>query len=430
MLVCICVFCGIAGAQSYYYGVNLSCAEFGSSNIPGVYGKDYTYPSPNSFNYYKNNGLTLIRLPFLWERLQPALNGAIDASELGRIDTVVAGARTRGMKVILDPHNYARRSVSGVGYVIGTSQVPVSAFADFWKKVADHFKNETALWAYGLMNEPHDVGAYSWFASAQAAIDSIRTVDMTHAILVPGNDWCSGDRWPISSDTMKNIRDPANNVVFEAHQYFDSDASGTYAQTYDASGATPTIGVNRIKHFVDWCAQNKKRGFVGEYGIPGNDARWNAVLDNFLSYLNSNAIGGTYWAGGPWWGSYALSVEPANNTDKPQMAILKKYSGGTVQIGQPTPSARLSEKSRITVVLQSRRGRNTISVSLPAGSALDRCSLYSVHGRCITVFAASPESNSVVWLKDAKTAAFLVPGTYILSIGGPGLAMAKTIMIE
>ena len=31
---------------------------------------------------------------------------------------------------------------------------------------------------------------------------------------------------------------------------------------------------------------------------------------------------GCYWAGGPWWGEYRLSIEPRNGIDRPQMKIL------------------------------------------------------------------------------------------------------------
>jgi endoglucanase len=47
----------------------------------------------------------------------------------------------------------------------------------------------------------------------------------------------------------------------------------------------------------------------------------------FLAHLQANDLPGTYWAGGPWWGDYPLSVEPRGGKDRPQMKILTKYSG-------------------------------------------------------------------------------------------------------
>ncbi len=77
-------------------------------------------------DYYKGKGLNLFRLPFLWERVQPSLYGGLNQTELSRLDNVVAAARNRGMKVILDPHNYARYRLNGTEYLIGSSQVPTS----------------------------------------------------------------------------------------------------------------------------------------------------------------------------------------------------------------------------------------------------------------------------------------------------------------
>jgi endoglucanase len=77
--------------------------------------------------------MNLIRLPFLWERLQRSLNAPLDTNELARIETVVGFAAERGIIVLLDPHNSARYN----GNLIGSSEVPVSAFADFWRRIAE-----------------------------------------------------------------------------------------------------------------------------------------------------------------------------------------------------------------------------------------------------------------------------------------------------
>jgi len=303
----------------YRRGVSLAGAEFSEQALPGTYGTDYTYPTAAELDYYQGKGLTLIRLPFRWERLQPALNAPLDSAELGRIDAVVVAARARNMQVILDVHNYARY----YGEVIGSAAVPNAAFADFWRKLAGHYQGESAIWAYGLMNEPHDTGGL-WPAAAQAGADGIRAVDRAHTLLVAGDCWSGAWSWQACNATL-SVSDPAHNIMYEAHQYFDADSSGTYPQSYGASGAYPTVGVDRVKPFVSWLEQHNARGFLGEYGVPDNDPRWLTVLDQFLSYLDSNGIGGAYWAGGPWWGDYPLSVEPRNGQDRPQMAILVKH---------------------------------------------------------------------------------------------------------
>lgn len=309
--------------SGYLRGVNLAGAEFGADKIPGVYNVDYTYPDSSNLDYYNSKGLNLVRLPFLWERLQPTLNGALDPAELGRIDGVVAAAKARGMQIILDPHNYDRYRLNGTLYLIGSSQVPTGAFKDFWTKLATHYRNETTIYAFGLMNEPHDTNG-TWPTTAQAGLDGIRSADTTHLVLVPGDGWSGAWTWQQNNVNLL-LNDPANKLLYEAHQYFDRDGSGTYSESYDAGGAYPMIGADRVQAFIDWLKTNGVRGIITEYGVPDDDPRWQIVLDNFLYKLDAAGIGGTYWAGGPWWGDYALSCEPANGVDKPVISTLVKH---------------------------------------------------------------------------------------------------------
>ncbi len=323
--------------DGYLRGVNLAGAEFADDNLPGTYGQTYIYPNATELDYYKAKGLTLIRLPFRWERLQRSLYGPFDAAELARMDEFVSAARARGMKVILDPHNYALYH----GNLIGSAAVPNSAFTDFWRRLADHYRNELTIYAYGLMNEPNNTNGL-WPAAAQAGVDGIRAVDSTHMILVPGDGWSGAWSWQQNNANL-SVNDPANNFMYEAHQYFDNDHSGKYDASYDQEGAYPNVGVDRVKPFVDWLKAHNARGFLGEYGVPDDDGRWLTVLDNFLGYLDANGIGGTYWAGGPWWGtSYRLSVEPINGQDRPQMAVLVRHLG-RVATSTPAPSAVLDD---------------------------------------------------------------------------------------
>ncbi|MFT3784209.1 MAG: glycoside hydrolase family 5 protein [Nibricoccus sp.] len=312
------------------FGVNLAGAEFGT--LPGTYGSTYIYPSNTVLDYYNSRGLKLIRVPFKWERLQPVLNGALDAAELGRITAVITAAEARGMKVILDMHNYGRYNLNGTTYIIGTAQVTRAHFKNVWWRIAGVYKSRTGIWGYGIMNEPHDMGTYTWKDSAQEAVNGIREAgDTTHAVLIPGNNWAKAQSWPTGSADLINVTDSANNRVFEAHQYFDSDQSGTYKKAYADDGATATTGVDRVKPFVDWCTTNGVKGLIGEYGIPRTDsAQWNVVLDNFLTYIKSKGISGTVWAGGDWWANnYQLDVGlRPDNDQSTQMPVLIKYGSG------------------------------------------------------------------------------------------------------
>ena len=147
-----------AAPQLCLRGVNAAGAEFG--DLPGRYGFDYAYPTPATIDALARLGLTTIRLPFRWERLQPRLNEPLDRDELARLDTTVAAARGAGLTTILDLHNYAYFNKAR----IGSPDVPVRAFADVWSRLAQHFRRERSV-VFGLMNEPYDIAAADWLVA-------------------------------------------------------------------------------------------------------------------------------------------------------------------------------------------------------------------------------------------------------------------------
>jgi endoglucanase len=307
------------------FGVNLAGADFGT-NFPGTYNVDYTYPTSVELDYYHDKGLNLIRLPIKWERIQPILNGNLNESELLRIKNFLLLAQNRNMNVIIDLHNYCRYHINGTDRIIGSNELSIANIKNLWTKLSLALNTYTNIWAYGIMNEPHDLlQNATWFDIAQEIIYGIRLNNLKTNILVAGDSYSSAERWMQYSNNLKNLTDPSNKLIFEAHVYFDKDASGLYVNDYDNEGAYPNIGVDRVAPFVNWLTINNLNGFIGEYGVPANDSRWLVVLNNFLSYIKSNCINGTYWAGGPWWGNYILSLEPALGVDKPQMNTLLNH---------------------------------------------------------------------------------------------------------
>ena len=306
-------------------GVNLAGAEFGTPNhVPGVFGTDYIYPTHTEIDYYAAKGMSVVRLPFLWERLQHSENGPLDGAELARLDDVVSYTTGKGLKIEIEPHNYGY----GFGALIGSAQTPNAAFADLWGKLAFHYQSNPSV-IFGLMNEPHDQSASVWLGSANAAIAAIRAAGASQEILVPGSYWDGAWTWTTSDNAAvigTGVQDPAHNFAFEVHQYLDADGSGTHAGVVSAE-----IGVERLTAITQWAEATNHRLFLGEVGVATDQTSLTA-LDRMLSYMQQHTNvwqGVTYWAGGPWWGDYMFSIEPQNGVDKPQMAILMERGGDT-----------------------------------------------------------------------------------------------------
>lgn len=321
--------------KTAYFGTNLSGAEFGGI-YPGIDGTHYGYPTEKDLDYFKSKGLYLVRFPFRWERIQTTMNGELDATELAKMKKFVKAAEDRNMQILLDMHNFGRYCIYCDGKdsqnnqyaIIGNSRCTINNFCDVWKKLAKEFKDYKNIWGYDIMNEPNAMlKTTPWVNIAQACIDAIRTVDTQTTIVVSGDEFSSAKRWKECSDNLKTLVDPSNNLIFQAHVYFDFDTSGNYSKSYDEDGANPQTGVARLRPFIEWLKENNVRGFVGEYGVPAGDGRWLDILDSALKYLQENGVNGTYWSAGPRWGDYPLAIHPTDNytKDRPQLETLLKY---------------------------------------------------------------------------------------------------------
>jgi endoglucanase len=317
-------------------GINVSGAEYSWE----------TYPTTSDLDYLKSNGITLLRVPFAWEKIQPTIYGPLSSTELGNMNAFLTALAARGMSAIIDMHNYARYTLNWAtldnigtgtegttGSIIGSAAVPFSSFKDVWTKLAAALKGHSGLVGYDIMNEPNTMpNACVWPTAAQAAVDGIRSVDMNTTIYVEGDNWASASTWQTANANL-HIVDPASRLVYEAHQYFD-DGSGRYTKTYDQYGATPTRGIDQLQPFLKWLKQNNAKGFVGEFGVPQDDLRWLAVLDNFIAALVANDVGGTYWQynyrtpqGVSWWPNWhePMSVIRIQDWGTPQLDVIKKY---------------------------------------------------------------------------------------------------------
>jgi endoglucanase len=310
-----------------FAGVNLAGGEFG--RLPGMYGTDYTYPTSADIDYFFQLGFNLIRVPFRWERLQPTLGAPFVAGDLALLTAAVEHAAEKGIFVVLDTHNYARRWLAEDGWtaehLIGSKLVPTGAFADFCARLAGAFKGNPSV-IFGLMNEPWGIEPEDWLNIANNAIGAIRGEGASQLILVPGVAYTGAHSWIAARSTVLNkVVDPANKFAFEVHQYFDPDSSGTSGTAVGAR-----IGTERIEAFQSWCRQNGFKAFLGEFAA-GADETSLAALNDICRTLEANSdvwLGWAAWAGGSWWpDDYIFTLEPSKGGQmRPQTQILASYA--------------------------------------------------------------------------------------------------------
>jgi len=315
-----------------YFGVNESSAEFGENNLPGKYNKHYTYPDITAIETTMEQGMNAFRVCNRWERLQNELFGEFNEFDITEYKKVIDAITDKGSIAIIDPHNYARYKDE----LIGSENVPIDAFVDFWTRLAELFKDNEKVW-FGLVNEPHDMETEDWFKIARAAVDGIRSTGAKNNILIPGNGWTGAWSWgkeawygDANADiALKYFSSEDENILFEVHQYFDEDKSGTHEECVQRPCQ------NLFKDFVEWLKTNNLKGWIGEIGSFLNDECKECVQEaiEYLQENNEYIVGVQWWAAGPWWGQNAMSIEPnAEKAFPGQMAWLKPYLPGPSEL--------------------------------------------------------------------------------------------------
>lgn len=325
------------GQRPVQRGVNDAGAEFEGAGGDPVRNRPIHLSALPTRQYVGQSGLQVIRLCLSWESLQPQLGGPLDPEVVSQVRDYLESLPPLGVKAILDIHNSARYlekfpDGSKVLRQIGSTELPISMFADFWAQMSRAFQDQD-LYAYGLMNEPHNIVTQVWKEASQAALTSIRQQGDRHHILVPGSNWSSTKLWVECHGHRPWIVDPLDNFAYEGHLYFDQDGGGSYRDSLFVEEVSDpkfaSRSVDRLRPFVDWCLGNGVRGFIGEVGCP-EDPAWCRQLEAFLQELDRVHMGATLWAlGDRWPKDYPLLLQPhEGGRHRPQMEVLLRHRGG------------------------------------------------------------------------------------------------------
>lgn len=245
-----------------------------------IFWKTYqdNYITAPDIHYLKSIGVNSIRIPFNY-RLFTEENylgqlGPDRGFEL--MDRVIGWCKKEGIYVILDMHAAPGGQTGdniddGNGYpFLFKSEFSQTYCADVWRRIADHYKNETTVMGYDLLNEPiatyfdaNDLNPsleplYKFITSA------IRTVDKNHIVILGGAQWDSN---------FKPFGAPFDSkLVYQFHKYW----------------TPPTKAV--IQDYLDFRDKYNVPIYCGETGE--NRDGW---VDTFKNVLEQNRIGWHFW---------------------------------------------------------------------------------------------------------------------------------------
>lgn len=181
------VFCLLIGLHPLFSqntpfnkGVNLT-GWFQAGSAEGIQFTKYTR---QDFEQIQSLGCDVVRLPI---NLHFMTNGApdytLDPLFLNFLDEVADWAEELNMHLIFDNHTFDPAS--------DTDPAVGSILEKVWLQMAQHFKNRSDLIYYEILNEPHGISDALWNAIQQDVVQTIRSVDNTHWIVIGGAGWNS-----------------------------------------------------------------------------------------------------------------------------------------------------------------------------------------------------------------------------------------------
>jgi len=192
----------------------LSASYFQQNSLRGFNVESNPKLTENDYADLAQSGAKLVRIQITIKKCQDCTYYVISPIDFDMAKKVIKYGNKYGFHVII-----------AVGTSDGGNQSEYwqdsnlwNSIAQNWRAIALAFKNEQGVAGYDLINEPvpHQLGIssnYIWTNLANQLIETIRTIDPEHAIIVEVAPW----DLPSSFSDFKPL--PYKNLVYSVHMY-------------------------------------------------------------------------------------------------------------------------------------------------------------------------------------------------------------------
>lgn len=162
----------------FHKGVNLS-GWFQAKSSQAIKFSKFTKADIQNI---KSLGCDVIRLPInLHDMTSHAPDYTLDTLLLNYLNQVIDWCEGLNMHLILDNHSFdpSKQTDPAIGQVLNK----------VWIQMAHEFKTRSKYIYYEVLNEPHGIDDVVWGKIQQTVIETIRTEDTTHFIIVGAANW-------------------------------------------------------------------------------------------------------------------------------------------------------------------------------------------------------------------------------------------------
>lgn len=170
------------------------------------------YITADDIHYLKSIGVNSIRIPFNYRMFSDETYLGDHGIQRGfmLMDRVVGWCKKEGLYVMLDMHcapggQTGDNIDDGYGYpFLFESEADQAQTAAIWKQIAIHYKNETTVLGYDVLNEPiatyFDKDHFNPHLEPlyKKITQAIRQVDTNHIIILGGAQWDSNLKYSVS----------------------------------------------------------------------------------------------------------------------------------------------------------------------------------------------------------------------------------------
>jgi endoglucanase len=258
-------------------------------------------------------GINVIRVPYSTQMFDagstpnsfyaPINTNLVGLTPIQILDLLIAGAKSRGIKIILDRHTLAADTQEPLWY---TAQYPESRWISDWQMLATRYLNNDTVIGFDLHNEPHEPATWGdgnlttdWRLAAERAGNAILQINPKLLIFVEGYDkndyyWWGGDL-SLAGQYPVQLTIPSQ-LVYSIHDYPNSVSPSPWFNAANYPANLPSVWNQYWGYLVQ---QNVAPVWIGEFGTADQTTSDQEWFSSIAAYISANQLSFTFWCWNP-----------------------------------------------------------------------------------------------------------------------------------